>query len=287
MTVARPAAEHTVSPLDKSVQLSYPHSWQRWFHVNFYAEAQPAERLVLSNWLSPQALFAVRICLALWTTVWIIIELFVVNEVGILIVMWFTILSYIGLWMLSMMLLYLSFRFRHDPHSAVLRQSRWTRVFANALYAEAFSYHIIVPAVFWAILAPAKGATMNLNPGSSLAAFDNMVMHGLDFVVVFIHFMTGAATMPLRMMVWQLGTALLYMFWTWIWHAAGDGWPYSFLDFDNPQSKIMYPGLLVAFTLVYLLGLGLHKLRDRITGDRITADRLASSATGLTHNSSA
>ncbi|KAI9138826.1 hypothetical protein BKA69DRAFT_1089491 [Paraphysoderma sedebokerense] len=234
--------------------------WKRIFSLEFYYQALPSWDLVASPWLSPTSVLFVRILLALWLTICLPF-VFVVNGEGGRLFIYFTNLSFFGLivtsWV-SQTLLYISARYRNDPTSKHLKNARFLRFFATFLYSTSFPYHLLVPLVYWVLLAEAQP--------TPLRTFVNFARHGLDFVVIFIYFATSSLSMTWPMMIPTITLAIFYMFYVWIWYGTGSGWAYNFLDWNRPASNYMYPLLVVGFFLAYFFGMSMHWLRAKVLG---------------------
>ncbi|KAI9184412.1 hypothetical protein H9P43_003465 [Blastocladiella emersonii ATCC 22665] len=238
--------------------------YRRIWHATTYSRRQPTYDLVCSPWMSPRALLAVRVVLALWTTVWMVIALSFANYSGWAILSYFTDCSYIGLWALSMLLLYLSVRYSHDPRSTDLASSRKLRMFASIGYALSFTFAFVVSAVYWGFLAPANGVASF----DTLKGKNNISVHALNIVVIFLHFLTSSLVVATWWLLFPvITTACLYLAWAFMWHGINGKWVYSFL---NPQSKAavyMYPLVIVAFFVSFAFVRLLHVLRRKVLGE--------------------
>eukprot|EP00698_Gefionella_okellyi_P004298 TRINITY_DN13981_c0_g1_i1.p1 TRINITY_DN13981_c0_g1~~TRINITY_DN13981_c0_g1_i1.p1 ORF type:complete len:300 (+),score=23.90 TRINITY_DN13981_c0_g1_i1:69-968(+) len=111
---------------------------------------------------------------------------------------------------------------------------------------------IIVTIVYWTLLAPANpsGTTFLVHAVNSPMMLLETMFNHIDHV-------------PLHV-IFQVSTALIYMFYSWIWYGAANLWIYTFLDWSSRWAAAFYIGLLIAFVIFYFLVFGLTKLRNRV-----------------------
>eukprot|EP00834_Sanchytrium_tribonematis_P003197 NODE_116_length_18347_cov_2.280962.p13 type:complete len:192 gc:universal NODE_116_length_18347_cov_2.280962:2650-3225(+) len=126
---------------------------------------------------------------------------------------------------------------------------------ANYMYSTLLTLHIIVPGVFWLFLRD----TINMNSRLSLAW--NVMLHGTDLIVIFIHFLITDNELPMISILWNLGTSMLYLSWAWFCYFLTHKFVYPFVDLNNSLAKFLYPGLFILVGLISLMWCKIHKWR--------------------------
>ncbi|KAI9220412.1 hypothetical protein BC828DRAFT_383614 [Blastocladiella britannica] len=234
---------------------------RRWISV--YTGNAPASVLVTSLWLAPATLYAVRAILAVWTTVWLVITLFFSGFDGWHVLSYFTILSYIGIFLYSLLVCGLSAQYWRDPQSQILAEKTGQHVTAVVLYTTALVNCIVVSGVYWYMLAPLGP----LEPASTLLGLDNYVIHVANICVMVVHFATSAITVPsVALVLPVLVEGALYVAWAQVYFAITGYWVYPFLSPDYPDSGMMYAAVFVASAALTLLWRVLHVVRGWALG---------------------
>ena len=141
----------------------------------------------------------------------------------------------------------------------------------NVLYAFALTMHVIVPLVFWTMLKQAFD--MDVNPFSRFVTF---LVHGLDFVLILIHFFMFKNPLPAISILWNAAIIMVYVGWAWIGYAITGIFVYPFIDFQNPFAMYAYPGLFILNIMVSSAWVFIHRYRDRRI-NRVGSEKLVDS----------
>ncbi|RKP08324.1 hypothetical protein THASP1DRAFT_23664 [Thamnocephalis sphaerospora] len=222
-------------------------------------------RAVTSNLVSPQTLLGLRGFLLLFEFVLLvssIVHQTLIDQKGWMFLAFFTNLTFLGELAYFAVATYHSYRFTRCPQyaSPTLRSdSLWTRAH-YLLYSTVTVFHLIVPVVYWSVLYKPK------KEDTPFSLYVNVGKHGMDFVLVAFEFIFGRMLIVWGTMPWVIGCLIFYMFWAWVVHAINDTWVYHFLNWHKPAGVVTgwYLGLAIGMSLVFILSLYAHRLRDRL-----------------------
>ncbi len=176
---------------------------------------QSIEKYTGSYLIKSSNLFIVRIVLTLWIF-------------GVLLMTFsiratrkypftFTYLSFNGIFLYLVSSIYISLMERNEKYtSEVPTIAGWIN---SVLYQCAYCYHLIVPLVYWILLAPDEFGNQD-DLGKTLSVF----VHALDFVVLTIEFILNRQQTTYFTVFLYIVVTVLYMFWTWIFYSFSNQW---------------------------------------------------------------
>ncbi|KNE57985.1 hypothetical protein AMAG_04817 [Allomyces macrogynus ATCC 38327] len=174
----------------------------------------------------------------------------------------FTHLNHFGLMCYLGMSTYLGYRFtRAVAAQRDMDVSNVTATIHSLLYTFNCTNHPIVVVVYWLFLSD-NFTKSTSTPGRFVSVF----MHGVTLVIVLLEISYGRMRMNWIGIVPVLVLLVLYTCWAIIYHAIGDAWVYSFLDYTKPAAAYMYPGVLVAAIVFFCIMVLVHRLRDAVVG---------------------
>lgn len=122
----------------------------RWFRLDQFAP----ETAVTSHWVSPKAFFAIRLILALYSTItwWVYIG----NTRSGKIFAFFTTLTFIGIHAYNITVCVHHFRYlRNKNMNFMLNQPSFLNYLYVYLYCTVITFNVVTPVVYWSILFPA------------------------------------------------------------------------------------------------------------------------------------
>ncbi|KAF9353690.1 hypothetical protein BGX26_008553 [Mortierella sp. AD094] len=219
------------------------------------------DRIVTSNIVSPFTLAILRGFVCLYSLVVIISE-WATSESAAGYFMYFTNLTYLGLTIYLVCSTLWSFSYLRQPKSDraqwLKSGSPWWGYIHWLLYATIVTFHVIVPIVFWTMLAN----YMKLPTG--FGAWQNASVHAVDGVfAVFELIFNRHFLQPIHSFV-VAGVMVSYMFLTFIYHKTSGIWVYPFLDWSQgPIAAAYYIGIAVGLFIIYFALLVLHKHRNK------------------------
>ncbi|KAJ3376155.1 hypothetical protein GGF31_000222 [Allomyces arbusculus] len=169
---------------------------------------------------------------------------------------------FLAVLILAMMSTYLGYRFtRAVAAQRDMDVSNVTATIHSLLYTFNCTNHPIVVVVYWLFLSE------NFTKSTSTAGrFVSVFMHGVTLAIVLLEISYGRMRMNWIGIVPVLILLVLYTCWAIIYHAIGDAWVYSFLDYTKPAAAYMYPGVLVAAIVFFCIMVLVHRLRDAVVG---------------------
>ncbi|KAI8053242.1 hypothetical protein BDF22DRAFT_683416 [Syncephalis plumigaleata] len=223
-------------------------------------------RTVTSNLVSPQVLLTTRGISCLYQAIVVICSIINQPTQGWVFFTFFTHLTFLGELAYFGVATYHTFRFtRYAGYvSPTLKaESLWTRAHF-VLYSTVAVFHMLVPAVYWAVLYNPKASN------TAMSIYLNVSKHGIDFVLLGIEFVLGRMIVPLAALPWVILTILFYMFWAWIAHSINGLWVYPFLNWDQPAGIVAawYIGVCLLVVAFFAISYGAHRLRDRLFRQR-------------------
>ncbi|KAF8975220.1 hypothetical protein BGZ46_009325 [Entomortierella lignicola] len=87
--------------------------------------------------------------------------------------------------------------------------------------------------------------------------------HGVDLFCLLMEMIFNRMELPWVYVLGPISMIILYMFLAWVYFAARGQWLYSFLDWSKgPIAAAWYIGLLLIFTLLFVLQRYIHRGRD-------------------------
>ncbi|KAI1318385.1 hypothetical protein EDD11_006723 [Mortierella claussenii] len=219
-------------------------------------------RIVTSNLVSPLTLAVIRgleflYVLAATISVWI------TADSALDYFKYFTHLTYFGLMSYLLASTLWGVFYLRQPESEraqwIKGGSPWWGYTHWLLYSTVVTYSVVVPIVFWCLLASGMGSW------TALDYYQNISEHALDGVfgaigelILSRHFLE-----PLHSLFVAL-VMVFYMLWTFITHAIQDRWVYPFLDWNQgPVAAAYYIGIAIALFIIYFALYFLHKYRNR------------------------
>ena len=131
------------------------------------------------------------------------------------------------------------------------------RLLRTVLYGFLLSIHVIVPTVFWIFLRNLVSDTRQIS------IIWNYLIHGSDFVVIFLHFLLFRNELPM----WTIATNVLfgffYLAWAWAGVAITGQFVYPFLNPNDEMAKFLYPGLFIGIAMLSFGWCKIHQFRAK------------------------
>ncbi|KAF9995360.1 hypothetical protein BGZ80_011242 [Entomortierella chlamydospora] len=217
------------------------------------------DRIVTSNIVTPFTLAILRGLACLYALV-VIISVWATSDTAAGYFVFFTNLTYFGLTSYLVCSTLWSFGYLRQPESDraqwLKSGSPWWGYTHWLLYATIITFHVVVPIVFWTLLAK------NLPTG--FGAWQNASVHAVDGVfAIFELIFNRHFLQPIHSFV-VAGVMVLYMFLTFIYHKTSGNWVYPFLDWSQgPIAAAYYIGIAIGLFIIYFVLLVLHKYRNK------------------------
>ncbi|CAO3653847.1 unnamed protein product [Mucor hiemalis] len=226
----------------------------RWFGFDQFVP----ETAVTSHWISSKALFAIRLILAVYTTItmWVNIG---VSKSGKTFA-FFTTLTFVGLHAYNVTACVHHFRYlRNKNMNFMLNQPSFLNYLYVYLYCTVVTFNIVTPVVFWSILA--KG----YSPKDVMGLWLNVSLHLVTFFIMIIDVILNRMRIPIRMVIFVILTVLFYMFLAFIVYATNGFWVYPFLDWkQGGKAAIWYVAVALIVVVSFFIQVLIHYLRDLI-----------------------
>ena len=167
------------------------------------------------SWLiKAENLFRLRICLSVW--VFTVMILTYVDSATPKYLFTFTYLSYNGIFLYLMSALYISFMSKNEKYNTeVPLVAGWVN---SVLYQCSYCFHLIVPIVYWSLLATDFGTYDNFTKAVSI------LVHGFDFFIMTIEFIFNRQQPTYATVVLYMIITVFYMFWAWIYYGFAHVW---------------------------------------------------------------
>ena len=128
----------------------------------------------------------------------------------------FTYLSYNGIFLYLISALYISLMKRNEKYEDKVPQVvGWIN---SVLYQCSYCYHLIVPIVYWALLATDFATYRPFTQAVSV------LVHGFDFFIMTIEFILNRQQPTFFTVALYVVISVLYMFWTWIYYSISNIW---------------------------------------------------------------
>lgn len=181
---------------------------------------------------------------------------------------YFTHLSYLGLTIYLWTALMISARYLMDSNASSLHKlpARSQDIFCSVMYTTSYCFHVIVPVVYWALLATSQA--------QPLKQWLNFSQHGLDFVVIFIEFFLNRIIFSWGHLLIAYVVLIIYIGWGVlagaIWPASGV--PYFFLRLWLASSWLWVFLIAVGTAVIWAALVGVHWLRS-LAANRLLAVR--------------
>ena len=229
-----------------------------------YQWVKPAH-LVTSYFVSnPAVILLTRTLITLYLVATLIAELALYWNYGYFFV-YFTHLSFIGLTVYFIMATYLSLQYwKLGPQSTKRQQASRLEIVTSWFYTSSFTIHVIVPLVYWLLLS----STWKWDEKDDKERWTNITVHGLDLFVILVEFFMNRVVYVWGHLAVTTTIFLLYIPYSWIFAAcyptsgpSQNGFPYFFVNYNNPLSAVFIVALAVLLMLVWLFSFGLHYLR--------------------------
>lgn len=233
------------------------------------------EHTVTSYFFPLKAVFFLRTIAVLYTTAVVIASMSTDFNGGYWFA-YFTHLSYLGLTAYFWVSISLTLRRLLYPQRSLKRKPEVIEIVACMLYTFSFTFHIIVPLIYWTLL----GSGYSFADDDPLGRWKQLSVHALDFAVILIEFFCNKFVYCWGHLLIMTVMMICYIFYTWIFAAAfptggpaANGFPYFFVNYKNPGTFILWFTIItVFFILVWCLSVAIHQGRAT-WGERHEASR--------------
>ncbi|KAF8981720.1 hypothetical protein BGZ46_002383 [Entomortierella lignicola] len=219
-------------------------------------------RIVTSNLVSPKTLMIIRGLIFLYVLA-ATISVWVTSLDALDYFKYFTHLTYFGLMSYFLASTLWGYFYLRQPESEranwVKSGSPWWAYTHWLLYATVVTFSVIVPIVFWSLLAS------GISSWTPLEYYQNISEHALDgvFGALFEMTLNRHFLQPVHSF-FVAAVMILYMFWAFVVYAATGGWVYPFLAWSQgPKAAIYYIAIAIALFIVYFVEYFIHKYRNK------------------------
>ncbi|KAG9284199.1 hypothetical protein G9A89_002859 [Geosiphon pyriformis] len=215
--------------------------------------------LSTTSWfIRPKTLLIIRILFALYGLIVLAsVSVDLIKRRNVDLIFYFTYLSFIGLVSYFLLAIFYSCKYIRRRNLCLPKYLNflfWT------LYHTICHYHFIVSIVYWLFLAH------NLTTDTPLEVWwRNVSLHAVNALMMCIEVALNRQVMVWPFFLITISFILLFMFEAWVVHLWRNFWVYEFLSWENGIKAIYwYIGMYFFFMLVYVIQVGVHRLRDKI-----------------------
>ncbi|KAI8597190.1 hypothetical protein EDD21DRAFT_386081 [Dissophora ornata] len=218
-------------------------------------------RIVTSNLVSPKTLAIVRFLEFLYVAV-ATITVWDSSDSAVDYFKYFTHLTYFGLMCYLLASALWGLFYLRQPES---ERARWVKLgspwwgYAHwLLYSTVVTYSVVVPIVFWTLLASGIGSW------TPLEYYQNISEHALDGVFgALVELTLNRHFLQPIHSVFVAFVMILYMLLTFIVHATQGDWVYPFLSWSQgPIAAAYYIGIAIGLFIIYFILFAIHKYRN-------------------------
>ncbi|KAI3631291.1 hypothetical protein MIR68_010781 [Amoeboaphelidium protococcarum] len=239
-------------------------TWDRFFNWLVGVDYIHRERIATSYFLKDYKQIIVRSILAIYSTI-IIINSLISEWNQSYWFAYFTHLSYLGLFIYLWLANVLSIRYHLNPDKYRNQKTKWIDVVCTIAYSITFTYHLVVPIVYWALLSKA----FNWSTSTDEERWLSVSVHGFDFLLVFLDFMLCNSIVyywgQVVFMVFFLILYLIYSFLSpYFWAYTSYGYPYFFVDPTRGLNWVIIVGVTAFVILMWSLSFFLHYGRSKL-----------------------